>query len=246
MLACIGVNQAVNFGLFSTQIQFLSRGAEADTPLIWQTTFTPIAPGVLLAHLLDREKSFLRFHTLIGRRWSSLGLFVVLLVLRQFSPENIQGLPRLLMQFTLMLMLGSVVVREDQPGVGSLRLAPLRFVGMVSYGVYLYHMYAIHGVQVIFGKLHLTPDRAPGGPLVYDLSFFFTALVASVLVAGLSFRLFEEPILKLKSRFSSSWTTSVRFTFSIVVGRIPNGSIKKGSWKSSPPSIVRGVSGLRR
>jgi peptidoglycan/LPS O-acetylase OafA/YrhL len=69
-----------------------------------------------------------------------------------------------------------------------LSLAPLRFVGVISYGVYLLHQLCAGVVRPVLG--------VEDGPLL------FLGTVPTVLVvAWLSFRFFETPLLRLKRRF---------------------------------------------
>jgi peptidoglycan/LPS O-acetylase OafA/YrhL len=71
-----------------------------------------------------------------------------------------------------------------------LTLPPLRYLGTVSYGIYLLHMLA----------LNLVRRGVPGqGFAVY----FPLTLALSVLLAGLSFRYFESRFLRLKERLAA-------------------------------------------
>ena len=191
------VNQLINFGVLDGFFAALY-GKKPDL-LILDATFTPIALGVLLAHVLNTRRTFDTLYRLVGHRVSSLVLAAVLVALIIVSPSDISGLPRLLIQLTMMLVLGALVVREDHWARPILTFQPLAYMGMISYGMYIYHMCVIHPVSIGFERL--------GGNL-QGFGFFVAALVATTAVAGLSYWFIEQPLLKLKARFASDRDTA--------------------------------------
>jgi peptidoglycan/LPS O-acetylase OafA/YrhL len=193
------VNQLINFGAFDGVFAALY-GKQPHLPIL-ATTFTPIALGVLLAHALHARRTFSAWYRLVGHRGSSLIFGALLLALVVFSPADISGLARLLIQLAMTLLLGAVVVREDHWARPVLTFAPLASLGVISYGMYIYHMCAIHPVRVGFERL--------GGNLA-GFSFFVVSLVVTVGVASLSYRFIEQPLLKLKARFASDGNKSPR------------------------------------
>jgi peptidoglycan/LPS O-acetylase OafA/YrhL len=76
-----------------------------------------------------------------------------------------------------------------------LEWAPLRYLGKISYGLYIYHFPIIWLVSQIpdFG---VSEKFIP--PLIFILSF-----IGTVVVASLSYFVLEKPFLKLKERFAS-------------------------------------------
>lgn len=185
------VNQLINFG-FLDRAFTLVYGKEPDL-LILQTTFTPIALGAILAHFLHQRNTFNIFYRLLGSRGSSLIVGVALVILVGCSPADMSGLPRLSVQITMMLALGTIVVREDHWAHSILTFPPLAYIGLISYGVYLYHLWAIHLVRVGFERF----NKETAG-----IGFFLAAVLASGAVATLSYWLIEQPLLKLKARFA--------------------------------------------
>jgi peptidoglycan/LPS O-acetylase OafA/YrhL len=186
------INQFINFGLADGLIA-RAYGASPDAePAILQTTFTPIALGVLLAHALHRRRSFAGVFRLVGWRAAPIVLFALLLMELEFAPVDISGLPRLVMQSTFALLLASLVVREDHLARPVLDFWPVRRLGIVSYGMYLYHMWVIHVVRVGFDKVGVTDS----------LVFYLVAIAATAIVSEISFRFIESPLLLLKSRFA--------------------------------------------
>ena len=186
------VNQLINFGALDGV--FASIYGKKPSLAILQTTFTPIALGVLLAHILNSRRTFGPSYRLLGQRGSSLVFTAFLVALVIFSPADISGLARLSIQLAMTLLLGALVVREDHWARPVLIFPPLAYLGMISYGMYIYHMCVIHPVRVCFERLGIN---------LASMSFFVAALLASTAVAGLSYQFIEQPLLKLKAHFAS-------------------------------------------
>jgi len=72
-----------------------------------------------------------------------------------------------------------------------LSFKPVRYIGKVSYGIYLYHLFLRHGIQVITDWFHL--PLPPEG-----LSRFALYTALSVLVAVVSWELVERPLNSMK------------------------------------------------
>jgi peptidoglycan/LPS O-acetylase OafA/YrhL len=86
-------------------------------------------------------------------------------------------------------------VAYEKMFVRFLEWAPLRYLGKISYGLYIYHFPVIWLVSQIpnFG---VSENLIP--PLIFILSFIVTVAVAS-----LSYAVLEKPFLKLKDRLAS-------------------------------------------
>ena len=192
LAAVLVVNQLINFGVLDPLFTWLY-GRPFNAPIL-DATYTPIALGVLLAHLLHSRKTYMSLSPVLGHRGSCMILGAILLALIVFLPGDISGLGRLSIQLTMMLVLGALAAREDHWCRPLLSFPPLAYLGVISYGVYLYHMWAIHPVRLGFVKLGWNPS---------SIAFFYCALIVSTLVAGLSYRFIERPLLKLKARFAT-------------------------------------------
>lgn len=165
-LGLLAVSQAMNFGLVWA--------GPGNMP---QVTFTPILLGVALAHGLDRRWSYVALYRplrLLQGPWMA-SLAMILLA----APYDVAGWPRLMVQLCMMMLLGSVVVVEKNPLRSVLGWKPLSRLGVVSYGVYLYHEWA------------MIPLRWVDNPRL----FFVLAVAASWAVAEASYRIFELPIV---------------------------------------------------
>jgi peptidoglycan/LPS O-acetylase OafA/YrhL len=74
-----------------------------------------------------------------------------------------------------------------------LEIAPLRYLGKISYGLYVYHYGVIALFAAIFNKYGLPYSmRSP--------QMFLAAMSATLLIAATSFHLLEKPIIDLKDK----------------------------------------------
>jgi len=80
-----------------------------------------------------------------------------------------------------------VVTNSGSKATGILRLKPLRYLGTISYGLYLYHLF-------IYQVLAQWVPAFPGKLILYA--------GATIAISALSWEIFEKPILQLKNRFS--------------------------------------------
>jgi len=102
LIFAIGVNQFHNF-----KRDFVS--ATFGIPeTVMETTFTPILFGVLAAHLLHHQKTFELLEKLFNFKFSVIALFFLLLLLLTLTPNDIAGLPLLLIHILLALIVVSL------------------------------------------------------------------------------------------------------------------------------------------
>jgi len=192
LLAVIGFSQLVNFGVLDTWLASIFGDAMEAIPIL-QTTFTPICLGVLLAHTLHNPQRFRFIARFCGGRYHAILGSVLLLVVCNLPTDDISGWNRLLIHLSMVYLLASLVLRENHALQRLFSHGILRRIGAISYGMYLFHIFA---VTVAFKLLEHLPFASP------VLGFLLTTLL-TVAVAEISFRLFEEPIMRWKKRFSS-------------------------------------------
>ena len=93
----------------------------------------------------------------------------------------------------------ALVELAQRPGFagGLFRLAPLRWMGRISYGFYIFHIL----LQPLFDRIarRIAPPTADYNS--YLTARFIAAFLITLIVAWLSWRFFEQPILALKRRF---------------------------------------------
>ena len=157
-----------------------------------QTTFGPILLGVMLAHVLDRPAGFAALWRLLGHRLAA-PLAAGLVVLTLFQPQaDLSGWPRLVIHWAMAALLVACAVREDHRLAPVLRFWPLKRIGTVSYGIYLYHLLVLHFANKALRALGIASHPAA----------FLADTLGTWALAEASYRLFEVRVLALKSRFS--------------------------------------------
>ena len=180
-LTLLALDQGVEHGLWT---EALAPGSLARR--VAGSIASPICMGALLAVVLHAPLGFAVVGRLLGARGSALVLFVAL-----FACGGMDGVPLWLAQGVMTLLVGACAVRLDH-GVAWLTDArPVRWVGTVSYGMYLFH------VALITGARRVLPDAlsTPG-------SVFALVLPVTVGAASLSYVWIERPLLRLRKRFA--------------------------------------------
>lgn len=190
----IGLSQAVNFGLLDAQLEAWI-GPHATDLMIVHATFAPICFGVLLAHALHHPIGFARVARLLCHRAAAPLAGIVVLVCVNLPHEDISGWPRLAIQLSLTALLATLVMREDHALRRLFHIPFFKRIGVISYGMYLYHLFLSMAAEKVVHKL---PEAIQTPVLT-----FLLATAATIVVAELSFRLFETPILRYKNRFSA-------------------------------------------
>ncbi len=181
------VNQLINYGILFAHYH--------DELEILQSTFTPILFGVGLAHLLHNREWFERLQNAIGQKWMILVWSTVLLVLFNLPIADISGTTRLLIQLAMTGFVATAVLQEQHLLEPVFRWKPLLRLGIVSYGVYLFHMLVVAVGAAVLRRLGL----ADSGSLI----LFVIVLIGTYIIAEISFRFYETPFIRLKKRFAS-------------------------------------------
>jgi peptidoglycan/LPS O-acetylase OafA/YrhL len=147
----------------------------------------PIGLGVLLAQALDSERGFRWLAAVLARKWSApAALALLALCLIPAHP------PVLAAWLATSALIGACVIREDNGLAAILKLRPIVWIGVLSYGMYLLNSLCVHATLFAFGKIGV----------LHPLFIFPCALALTVAVASLSYRTFETPFLDLKKRFA--------------------------------------------
>lgn len=177
------------------QLVHAAQGVPAGLPdFLQQASFTPILLGVGLAHLLHRGGSHAVVLRALGARAAAPLCLALLATCVVWPGDDVDGMHRLLAHLTMTALVASCVIREDHGLAGMLRLRPLAWIGVLSYGIYLLHGPAMH----LSAALVQPPARGPA-PLHFAVS-----TATSIGIAWVSYRWFETPFLRLKQRFARS------------------------------------------
>jgi peptidoglycan/LPS O-acetylase OafA/YrhL len=157
-----------------------------------ETTFGPILLGVMLAHLLDEPRSFTWVSRVVSKPFAPVVALGLVLIAASHPGEDFSGWPRIATHWAMLALVASCVVRETNILAPTLSLWPIRRIGVVSYGIYLYHLLVMH---------FIVKGLSAAGLISGFATFTGTAL-GSWAVAELSYRFFEERFLSLKARFA--------------------------------------------
>jgi peptidoglycan/LPS O-acetylase OafA/YrhL len=199
LLGVILLSELVNFGVFNGVIQKIYRDPQAHTMPLFLVTFAPIAFGVCLAHFYNNPRTYNLAYRALGHRWSPFFWMAVLALVFHFAPAGAGGFPELAIHLTLVLLLGSLVIREDHYAAPLLKIPLLARIGAISYGLYLYHNWIIDYA----GKYVDRCIRLLGVPAGSSFLRFVAIGTLCIIVADLSFRFFEQPILRYRKFFQS-------------------------------------------
>lgn len=160
--------------------------------MLRETSFTPIALGVLGAHLLHNPKSFARIQNFITGSWVTPTALLAITAAISIPGDDISGLPRLGIQLLMAWFVVGCVCREDHGLRRILSNRILSRIGTVSYGIYLLHLIGLHVSNAVLGRLGVSQP----------LAIFAATLMLTWVLAEVSFRTFERFFLGLKSRWS--------------------------------------------
>jgi peptidoglycan/LPS O-acetylase OafA/YrhL len=182
MAALLAIDQACESGLFASCLVPGGLGHRMLTSIA-----SPICLGALLAIALSCRRTFEPLGRVLGARPSAPIAIVALAVLVAWDKA-----PLVVVHLAMAALVGACSIRPDH---GLARLTdpePIRHVGAVSYGMYLFHVAVIGAVK------YALPTWHPAWLV------FLVAFPATVAVASLSFSHFERPFLRLRDRFRAA------------------------------------------
>ncbi|MEO1136911.1 MAG: acyltransferase [Pseudomonadota bacterium] len=190
-VAALFINQLINFGVLDASIDQIFGDGAANGPEILDTTFTPILLGVGLAHLLSQKRGFEAAAKIAGFRYAPWVFAGILLVLFNIPAQDISGIIRLSMHLAMTAWIASIVMAPRSGVTSALSWRPVAFIGAISYGMYLYHMWCVHIVRVVSQKIGL-----PAAWTEFPLTLMLTMAVSAA-----SFYLYEKRFLDWRKRF---------------------------------------------
>ena len=158
------------------------------------TPYSAILIGTLTGVLLHTRQGFDVAWRVLGHRRTPVVLFAALLVAWQFLPVILRGWPEFVMHVIMALLLASVTIREDHALARILRWPPVQRIGVISYGLYLWHFYGLHIGNEVVDFVGL-----PAG-LLHDWIVTAIFMVAAVAIAEVSFRYYESVFLNWRYR----------------------------------------------
>jgi len=141
-------------------------------------TYAPILMGSALALLLNNARGFSALFHIFGWRGAPLVLMLILVGLAAVLPADLRGLPNLAIHLVMTACLASLVLREDHSLAPVLTWRPMARVGMISYGIYLYHLIGLRVATSVALRLGMT------SPWLLLLIYS----IISILIAEISYR----------------------------------------------------------
>ena len=163
-------------------------GVQSDWSL-WGNTLTrfePIAIGALIAIELNGYTPMLKDRMRLAGLLAGLLLLGITGVwIPRLGPTALIAFPLAAVASALMLL--------SALGTDRLIPRPLVYLGRISYGLYVFHVFAI---QIV--RLHIQVNN----PFIEWPAEFIAAFVLTVLLAAISYQFYEKPFLRLKDRFS--------------------------------------------
>jgi peptidoglycan/LPS O-acetylase OafA/YrhL len=173
--------------------------------MLLPTQVDALAAGAFLAIMAREKDARARLSALSP--WALLvsGLGLLVLILRTgyaayWTPDGWANSRSNLALFSLMAVfftsLIAVSISSNSPLKTALEPPWLRRIGKISYGLYLYH-------YPIFVIADLIENDLVGGkpPLLYYITEIIVTIGLTYLLASVSWKWFETPILKYKDRF---------------------------------------------
>ncbi len=161
--------------------------------LIINSVSTAICLGCLAAYALHHKQSFDIAWRVLGKRWSApllTGIMLLVCIIPNDAILHVFRMFYICVAMTLAVMACSI--RGDHVLVRVLTNRIARYIGMISYGMYLYHPFGIN-----------ITDRFFAFSKAWPLLQFLFVVGSTLLIATLSYWTYERFFLKLKSRFSA-------------------------------------------
>jgi peptidoglycan/LPS O-acetylase OafA/YrhL len=185
-------------------IALLWPGASAAVRAIVPTTsnLDPLALGALLAwHSIERPRD-----VAVRDRWArralalgaALGAVVVALTVAHRGERAMLAVETLAAGLVSVWLVNAAASGFAPRSIGGLLLGarPVRYVGTISYGVYL-----LHAVMIWLLRQRLAPELARRTDVVGAVSFFVVVTAMTIGAASVSWFAFERPLNSLKRRF---------------------------------------------
>lgn len=136
--------------------------------------------GALVQHHFSEKTAFFASNATIA--WP---VILITYLYPLYAPEKLISLSIVVQSIAIISLLLHIVHAQDKKWVNLLEFKPLAYIGLISYGIYVY--------QGIF-------LRTGGGSEIW-FQQFPTNIIFVALIAVVSYELIEKPLLKLKRHF---------------------------------------------
>lgn len=152
-----------------------------------------LAMGIIFAFIWNKEKGSLSKEWLSAQPWipalAPVGLigFILIVMLVPDTAAFTYPFGLVLGSLFSLFLVGAVIIRPDALFTRIMELAPLRWIGVRSYGIYLWHW-----PMLVFGRILIPTAMGTVENVLVDVLFAAISFVAS----DLSYRFVEEPLRK--------------------------------------------------
>lgn len=177
-----------------------------------------LAMGIIFAFIWNKEKGSLSKEWLSTQPWipalAPVGLigFILIVMLVPDTAAFTYPFGLVLGSLFSLFLVGAVIIRPDTLFTRIMELAPLRWLGVRSYGIYLWHW-----PMLVFGRILIPTAMGTVENVAVDVLFAFISFIA----ADLSYRFVEEPMRK--DGFIKSLEKLVDRARDGIVGRVQAG-----------------------
>jgi peptidoglycan/LPS O-acetylase OafA/YrhL len=172
-------------------VNYLVSDGALNDQLLWvrmvQSIAYPICIGCIMAYVLNDRWCFERVIIIVGWRGSGVIFLAGILATAALRPE-----PFFIISLLMVCLVASVCVQQHTFLAHLLSNRAMRYVGQISYGMYLLHMLGMQLARAII-------QRFGGG----SVGTFFIASLMAIVLASISYWTFERWFLKIKKRFTA-------------------------------------------
>jgi peptidoglycan/LPS O-acetylase OafA/YrhL len=194
LIGAILVGRLIIITILAPQALFAAH-PDALSTFLKYTRFECMAMGALGAWLVHTQHPGLRWVYRLER--VALLLMLLLIVL----PIGEDGGAIFHLAISVLFMFLIVNVSTNKQAVVTLEHPVLSRWGNITYGVYMWHPFTIYFVSAIFSIF--------AGGWIANFALYIAILAVTLLVARVSYDLYETPFLKLKSRGAPKLRTEV-------------------------------------
>ena len=166
---------------------FIPFGDLASQSLLWRIAFSyqqPILIGVLAAYVLHSQAGFNYVRSLLQRASGFLPLLLlsIFVVFLRINFRHADAFESVLFYAATAVFLMCVLL---SPRITPLEWRPLQHIGKISYGIYLFHMFVLNGLE----KFNMAPQ----------LRFVLGAVLVCIICTFI-YRWFEKPLINYAKR----------------------------------------------
>lgn len=163
------------------------------------SVFSDLAIGCIAGYYTFFSNKFKNFFAKLSRT-ASISVYIILITLIPLRTLNTVEWLRALEPLIFSILFAIVILEQIYSEKSLFKVGKSKaftWLGKISYGLYCYHMIAMVSVFALISKFNLIKTMT----LSMFLTTSFSVLFLTILIAGVSYRFIERPLLKLKERF---------------------------------------------